>query len=70
MKMPLEASLLPCMVLQAHFAHYIKWGACSKARDMHGLRPNSDFDKKIHNSCCVNKKNCPVLLLQKILQYL
>ena len=44
MKMPLEASLLPCMVLQAHFAHYIKWGACSKARDMHGLRPNSDFD--------------------------
>lgn len=45
MKMPLEASLLPCMVLQAHFTHYIKWGACSKARDMHGLRPNSDFDQ-------------------------
>lgn len=43
MKMPLEASLLACMHCKAHFAHYIKWRACLKARDVHGLHPNSDF---------------------------
>ena len=45
MEMPLEASLLQFLACSctAHFTHDIKWRACLKARDMHGLRPNSDF---------------------------